>query len=236
MSYNNSGSDKFTGVISSSVVSYNKKNYIFKTSLGVSVNNSSKLSSLASAAYTLSASSFKNANNNISVNQDIDSLFRNADGTINVNGLYETEATSDISSLGAHFNVASQKIALLSSSSTEPATEESTEASTEAPTEASTEAPTEASTEATEASTEESTEAPTEATEASTEESTEAPTQAQEETSTEVAADTDTAYEMLEGDGVTVAGTEKLVLRSSASFDLFLGYQKFLENQRLQLF
>ncbi|SDM78876.1 pectate lyase family protein [Lachnospira pectinoschiza] len=224
VSYNNSGSDKFTGVISSSVVSYNKKNYIFETSLGVSVNNSSKLSSLASAAYTLSASSFKNANNNISVNQDIDSLFRNADGTINVNGLYETEATSDISSLGAHFNVASQKIALLSSSSTEPATEESTEASTEAteaPTQESTEAPTE---ESTEAPTEESTETPTqESTEAPTQESTEAPTETQEETSTEVAADTDTVYEMLEGDGVTVTGTEKLVLRSSASYDLFLG-------------
>jgi mannose-6-phosphate isomerase-like protein (cupin superfamily) len=251
VSYNNTASDKFTGVLASSIVISDKKNYIFSTSLGVAVSNSSKLKSLASSAYTLSPSSFKNANNNISVNQDIDSLFRNADGTINVNGLYETEATSDISSLGAHFNVASQKIALLSSSSTEPATEENTEASTEesteAPTEASTEesteAPTEESTEAsteestetpteaTEASTEESTETPTEATEASTEESTEAsteesteaPTQSQEETSTEVAADTDTVYEMLEGDGVTVTGTEKLVLRSSASFDLFLG-------------
>ncbi|SEG00191.1 pectinesterase family protein [Lachnospira multipara] len=88
-------------------------------------------------------------------------------------------------------------------------TEEPTEPSTEEPTEPSTEEPTEPSTEP-------STEEP------STEEPTEPST---EEPSTEVAADEDVIFEMLEGANQTVNAGKKveLVFRSEADFSLFKG-------------
>ncbi|MDO5382988.1 MAG: silent information regulator protein Sir2, partial [Eubacteriales bacterium] len=82
-----------------------------------------------------SVGAFKNTNNTIDVTKNIDSLLRNADGTINMNGLYET--TGEYSSMGARYNVKSQVITVaLSATSGGNGEEATTEAPTSAPTQA----------------------------------------------------------------------------------------------------
>ena len=95
---------------------------------------------------------FKNTDNSINLNGDIDKQLRNVDGTINMNNLYETQGS--YATLGAHFNAANQIISVTGKSSDEvKPTEKETESVTEATTKA-TEKTTEATTKATEKTTE----------------------------------------------------------------------------------
>ena len=76
---------------------------------------------------------FKNINNTIKYTDNIDELLRNADGTINMNGLYET--TGSYSSMGAKFNVANQIVYVTGKSSdndkeTESSSENTSETTT----------------------------------------------------------------------------------------------------------
>ncbi|MGN0327420.1 MAG: silent information regulator protein Sir2, partial [Lachnospira sp.] len=110
-----------------------------------------------------SVGAFKNINNTIDVTKSIDSQLRNADGTINMKGLYET--TGEYSSMGARYNVKSQVITVaLSATSGGNGEETTTVAPTSAPTSAPTQAPTSAPTQApTSAPTQAPTSAPTQA-------------------------------------------------------------------------
>lgn len=111
---------------------------------------------------------FKNTDNSINLNGDIDKQLRNVDGTINMNNLYETQGS--YATLGAHFNAANQIISVTGKSSDEvKPTEKETESVTEATTKA-----TEKTTEATTKATEKTTEATTKATEKTTEATTKA--------------------------------------------------------------
>ena len=112
------------------------------------------------------AGMFKNTVNAIDMSKNIDKQLRNADGTVNMNSLYET--TGSYASMGARFNVANQMISVSSKNSSSEVTkpEETTKA--------------QETTKATEAATKE-TQAPTKATEATTKE-TQAPTKATEAT------------------------------------------------------
>ena len=79
------------------------------------------------------AGTFKNINNTIKYTDNIDKLLRNADGTINMNGLYET--TGSYSSMGAKFNVANQIVYVTGKSSdndkeTESSSENTSETTT----------------------------------------------------------------------------------------------------------
>lgn len=109
---------------------------------------------------------FKNTVNAIDMSKNIDKQLRNSDGTVNMNGLYET--IGSYASMGARFNVANQMISVSSKNSSSEVTkpEETTKA--------------QETTKATEAATKE-TQAPTKATEATTKE-TQAPTKATEAT------------------------------------------------------
>ena len=113
------------------------------------------------------AGMFKNTVNAIDMSKNIDKQLRNSDGTVNMNGLYET--IGSYASMGARFNVANQMISVSSKNSSSEVTkpEETTKA--------------QETTKATEAATKE-TQAPTKATEATTKE-TQAPTKATEATS-----------------------------------------------------
>ena len=112
------------------------------------------------------AGMFKNTVNAIDMSKNIDKQLRNSDGTVNMNGLYET--IGSYASMGARFNVANQMISVSSKNSSSEVTkpEETTKA--------------QETTKATEAATKE-TQAPTKATEATTKE-TQAPTKATEAT------------------------------------------------------
>ena len=126
------------------------------------------------------AGMFKNIVNAIDMSKNIDKQLRNSDGTVNMNGLYET--IGSYASMGARFNVANQMISVSSKNSSSEVTkpEETTKAQettkategttkeTQAPTKAteSTTKETQTSTKATESTTKE-TQAPTKATEAS---------------------------------------------------------------------
>ena len=120
------------------------------------------------------AGMFKNTVNAIDMSKNIDKQLRNSDGTVNMNGLYET--IGSYASMGARFNVANQMISVSSKNSSSEVTkpEETTKAQ-------ETTKATEAATKATEAATKE-TQAPTKATEATTKE-TQAPTKATEASS-----------------------------------------------------
>mgnify|MGYP004623339117 CR=1 FL=1 len=120
-------SDKLVGKISNSIY-YNKdkKNYYSVTgALPVSITSGAKVGTIVSEPLT-TAGMFKNTTNFIDVTKDVDAQLRNADGTINMKGLYET--TGNSAALGAHFNVANQLVKVESSSNSgkdEPATEPS---------------------------------------------------------------------------------------------------------------
>ena len=107
------------------------------------------------------------------MSKNIDKQLRNADGTINMNSLYET--TGSYASMGARFNVANQMISVSSKNSSSEVTkpEETTKAQETTKATEGTTKETQAPTKATEATTKETqtptkaTQAPTKATEAS---------------------------------------------------------------------
>ena len=136
---------------------------------------------------------FKNTVNAIDMSKNIDKQLRNADGTINMNSLYET--TGSYASMGARFNVANQMISVSSKNSSSEVTkpEETTKA--------------QETTKATEGTTKE-TQAPTKATEATKE--TQTPTKATESTTKETQAPT----KATEASSVSTKG-EKLILNAN---------------------
>ena len=157
-------SDKFTGKMADSIYYNSGKYYNLSGSLFTSLVSGDKKGTVVTDPAKTSGM-FKNTSNAIDMSKNVDKQLRNADGTINMNGLYET--TGKYASMGARFNVANQIITVSSkSSSTEDVTKpEQTTKATEATTKA-TQAPTkatEATTKATEASTK-ATQSTTEAT------------------------------------------------------------------------
>ena len=140
------------------------------------------------------AGMFKNTVNAIDMSKNIDKQLRNADGTINMNSLYET--TGSYASMGARFNVANQMISVSSKNSSSEVTkpEETTKA--------------QETTKATEGTTKE-TQAPTKATESTTKE-TQTPTKATESTTKETQAPT----KATEASSVSTKG-EKLILNAN---------------------
>ena len=204
ISYNNltKQSDKFNGYIANSIYYTNSKYYYVSSLFGIAISNGDKLGDTT----TLTDSNFLNVDNDIDVTANIHKLLRNSDGTVNVNGLYET--TGSLESLGAHFNVASQMIimtSIYSGSDTESESQTQTEATSSTSSEEIT-------------TVNDSTEG-----EDVTNMTTESGTEAVTKTTTEVAADTDIVYEMITGTNVTIGLGEALTLRSSADYSLFVG-------------
>ena len=158
-------SDKFTGKMADSIYYNSGKYYNLSGSLFTSLVSGDKKGTVVTDP-AKTAGMFKNTVNAIDMSKNIDKQLRNADGTINMNSLYET--TGSYASMGARFNVANQMISVSSKNSSSEVTkpEETTKA--------------QETTKATEAATKE-TQAPTKATEATTKE-TQAPTKATEAT------------------------------------------------------
>ena len=163
-------SDKFTGKMANSIY-YNSGKYFSLTGsvLTSLVSGDKKGTVVTDPAKT--AGMFKNTVNAIDMSKNIDKQLRNSDGTVNMNGLYET--IGSYASMGARFNVANQMISVSSKNSSSEVTkpEETTKA--------------QETTKATESTTKE-TQAPTKATEATTKETqttTEATKATQEDTS-----------------------------------------------------
>ena len=144
------------------------------------------------------AGMFKNTVNAIDMSKNIDKQLRNSDGTVNMNGLYET--IGSYASMGARFNVANQMISVSSKNSSSEVTkpEETTKA--------------QETTKATEAATKE-TQAPTKATEGTTKE-TQAPTKATEATTKETQTTTEATKATQEDTSVSTKG-EKLILNAN---------------------
>ena len=160
-------SDKFTGNMSDSIYYNSGKYFRLSGVLPTPVVNGDKKGTVVDNPATVTGM-FKNTDNSINLNGDIDKQLRNVDGTINMNNLYETQGS--YATLGAHFNAANQIISVTGKSSDEvKPTEKETESVTEATTKA-----TEKTTEATTKATEKTTEATTKATEKTTEATTKA--------------------------------------------------------------
>ena len=154
-------SDKFTGNMSDSIYYNSGKYFRLSGVLPTPVVNGDKKGTVVDNPATVTGM-FKNTDNSINLNGDIDKQLRNVDGTINMNNLYETQGS--YATLGAHFNAANQIISVTGKSSDEvKPTEKETESVTEATTKA-----TEKTTEATTKATEKTTEATTKATENTT--------------------------------------------------------------------
>lgn len=151
-------SDKFTGKMADSIYYNSGKYYNLSGSLFTSLVSGDKKGTVVTDP-AKTAGMFKNTVNAIDMSKNVDKQLRNADGTINMNSLYET--TGSYVSMGARFNVSNQVISISSkNSSSEDVTkpEETTKAQ-------ETTKATESTTKATEATTKE-TQAPTKATEA----------------------------------------------------------------------
>mgnify|MGYP002672419056 FL=1 len=205
-------SDKFTGKMANSIY-YNSGKYFSLTGsvLTSLVSGDKKGTVVTDPAKT--AGMFKNTVNAIDMSKNIDEQLRNADGTINMNGLYET--IGSYASMGARFNVANQVISVSSkNSSSENVTkpEETTKAQETTKATESTTKETQAQTKATEATTKE-TQAPTKATEATTKE-TQAPTKATEATTKETQTTTEATKATQEDTSVSTKG-EKLILNAN---------------------
>lgn len=163
-------SDKFTGKMSNSIYYNSGKYYRLSGSLLTAMASGDKKGDVVTDPAE-TAGMFKNTNNTINLNKDINDQLRTSDGTVNMNSLYET--TGSYASMGARFNVANQiiKVSGNSSSSEEETKSEETTKATEKETETTTketEKTTESTTKATEKATEKETEATTKATEATT--------------------------------------------------------------------
>ena len=145
-------SDKFTGKMADSIYYNSGKYYNLSGSLFTSLVSGDKKGTVVTDP-AKTAGMFKNTVNAIDMSKNIDKQLRNADGTVNMNSLYET--TGSYASMGARFNVANQMISVSSKNSSSEVTkpEETTKA--------------QETTKATEATTKE-TQAPTKATEATT--------------------------------------------------------------------
>ena len=137
-------SDKFTGKMADSIYYNSGKYYNLSGSLFTSLVSGDKKGTVVTDP-AKTAGMFKNTVNAIDMSKNIDKQLRNSDGTVNMNGLYET--IGSYASMGARFNVANQMISVSSKNSSSEVTkpEETTKAQ-------ETTKATEATTKATEAS------------------------------------------------------------------------------------
>lgn len=152
VSVDDTDSDKFVGKMLNSIYFNSKKYYRISGMIPTVMANGDKKGDVVSNPSGISGM-FISTNNTIDTNKSLDSQIRNADGTINVKGLYET--TGEYATMGAHFGAANQIIKVSvntnvkedetkteetsSSQETTKATEATTK-ETQAPTEATTEA------------------------------------------------------------------------------------------------
>ena len=152
VSVDDTDSDKFVGKMLNSIYFNSKKYYRISGMIPTVMANGDKKGDVVSNPSGISGM-FISTNNTIDTNKSLDSQIRNADGTINVKGLYET--TGEYATMGAHFGAANQIIKVSvntnvkedetkteetsSSQETTKATETTTK-ETQAPTEATTEA------------------------------------------------------------------------------------------------
>ena len=162
VSVDDTDSDKFVGKMLNSIYFNSKKYYRISGMIPTVMANGDKKGDVVSNPSGISGM-FISTNNTIDTNKSLDSQIRNADGTINVKGLYET--TGEYATMGAHFGAANQiiKVSVNTNVKEDETKTEETSSSQE-------------TTKATEATTKE-TQAPTKATEATTKE-TQAPTEA----------------------------------------------------------
>ena len=163
VSVDDTDSDKFVGKMLNSIYFNSKKYYRISGMIPTVMANGDKKGDVVSNPSGISGM-FINTNNTIDTNKSLDSQIRNADGTINVKGLYET--TGEYATMGAHFGAANQIIKIsVNTNVKEDETKTEETSSSQAPTKATetTTKETQAPTKATEATTKE-TQAPTEAT------------------------------------------------------------------------
>ena len=176
VSVDDTDSDKFVGKMLNSIYFNSKKYYRISGMIPTVMANGDKKGDVVSNPSGISGM-FISTNNTIDTNKSLDSQIRNADGTINVKGLYET--TGEYATMGAHFGAANQIIKVSVNTNVKEDETKTEETSSSQETIKATEATTketQAPTKATEATTKE-TQAPTKATEATTKE-TQAPTEA----------------------------------------------------------
>lgn len=166
--------DQFLGVLNNVLYSYKNSGYYWVNNWTCTDGAKTKYSGTEAKDYSVSSSDFVNITvpgYNSSTGEytaDYHKIFRNADGSVNLNGLFEVKKTSklytagaDGKHIGASFSVKASDVP--GETPTETPTEKPTEKPTQAPTEKPTEKPTQAPTEKpTEAPTEVPTEAPTE--------------------------------------------------------------------------
>ena len=120
-------SDKFTGKMADSIYYNSGKYYNLSGSLFTSLVSGDKKGTVVTDP-AKTAGMFKNIVNAIDMSKNIDKQLRNSDGTVNMNGLYET--IGSYASMGARFNVANQMISVSSKNSSSEVTkpEETTNA------------------------------------------------------------------------------------------------------------
>ena len=152
VSVDDTDSDKFVGKMLNSIYFNSKKYYRISGMIPTVMANGDKKGDVVSNPSSISGM-FINTNNTIDTNKSLDSQIRNADGTINVKGLYET--TGEYATMGAHFGAANQIIKVsVNTNVKEDETKTEETSSSQAPTKATetttkeTQAPTEATTEA----------------------------------------------------------------------------------------
>ena len=152
VSVDDTDSDKFVGKMLNSIYFNSKKYYRISGMIPTVMANGDKKGDVVSNPSGISGM-FINTNNTIDTNKSLDSQIRNADGTINVKGLYET--TGEYATMGAHFGAANQIIKVsVNTNVKEDETKTEETSSSQAPTKATetttkeTQAPTEATTEA----------------------------------------------------------------------------------------
>ena len=152
VSVDDTDSDKFVGKMLNSIYFNSKKYYRISGMIPTVMSNGDKKGDVVSNPSGISGM-FINTNNTIDTNKSLDSQIRNADGTINVKGLYET--TGEYATMGAHFGAANQIIKVsVNTNVKEDETKTEETSSSQAPTKATetttkeTQAPTEATTEA----------------------------------------------------------------------------------------
>ena len=152
LSAGGNSTDKFIGKISNSISFNSKKYYQVPFSItGTAVTSGQKLGTVVSDPYTAGAFTSTTAPD---VTVDIDTILRNADGSLTTNGYLMS--TGDYQSMGAKFGVENQVLEVKASIKSEPETKPEEPTTAEDKTEAATEATkaedkTEAATEATKA-------------------------------------------------------------------------------------
>ncbi len=165
VSSSGASTDQFLGKLEHVLYNYKSSGYYWVNSWVCTDGAKTKYSGSEAKDYTVSASDFVSTNvpgynsSTGAYTSDYHKIFRNDDGSVNLNGLFEVKESSRLYKAGVNGGYLGASFA---AKSAETPTETPTEAPTQKPTEAPTQAPTEAPTQApTEAPTQAPTEAPT---------------------------------------------------------------------------